>query len=341
MTYANALLAVMWLAVTAYALLAGADFGAGIWDLLAGSSKRGASQRSLIEHSIGPVWEANHVWLIFVLVIMWTAFPPLFAAVSSTLYIPLTLIALGVIARGSAFAFRKVVSELWQRRLFGAVFAFSSVVTPFFLGATAGAVASGRVPPGIGRGDSMTSWTGPVSILAGCFAVVVCGYLAAVYLTADARRAGDSSLTELFRRRALGSGVVVGAVAAAGLVVVHGNAPRLYDGLSGKALPLVIVSVAAGLASIGLLVLRRFTAVRVSAALAVTAVLWAWGVAQYPHLLLPGLTVASAAAPHATLTVTTGCVIVGMLVLLPSLGWLFVLFQRTPGRAADATGSGE
>ena len=187
----------------------------------------------------------------------------------------------------------------------------------------------------------MTSWTGPVSILAGCFAVTVCGYLAAVYLTADARRAGDTTLTRLFRRRALGSGVVVGAVAAAGLVVVRADAPRLYDGLSGKALPLVAASVVAGLTSMGLLVLHRFSAVRVSAALGVTAVLWAWGVAQYPHLLLPGLTVSAAAAPHATLTVTTGCVAIGMAVVLPSLGWLLVLFQRSPRRAADVVGSGE
>ena len=341
MSYATVLLAVMWLAVTAYALLAGADFGAGTWDLLAGSSQRGASQRSLIEHSIGPVWEANHVWLIFVLVIMWTAFPPLFAALSSTLYIPLTLIALGVIARGSAFAFRKVETELWQRRLFGAVFAFSSVVTPFFLGATAGAVASGRVPPGVGRGNSVTSWTGPVSILAGCFAVTVCGYLAAVYLTADARRAGDTTLTRLFRRRALGSGVVVGAVAAAGLVVVHADAPRLYDGLSGKALPLVVASVVAGLTfdgTAGPAPVQRGTGLGRARGHRRPVGL---GVAQYPHLLLPGLTVSAAAAPHATLTVTTGCVAIGMAVVLPSLGWLLVLFQRSPRRAADVVGSGE
>jgi cytochrome d ubiquinol oxidase subunit II len=340
MSYANLLLAVLWLAVTAYALLAGADFGAGFWDLLAGGARRGASQRSLIEHSIGPVWEANHVWLIFVLVIMWTAFPPLFAAISSTLYIPLTLIALGVIARGSAFAFRKVVTELWQRRVFGATFAFSSVVTPFFLGAVAGGVAAGRVPPGVGRGDSVTSWTGPVSILAGGFAVAVCAYLAAVYLTADARRSGDAELTELFRRRALATGVVAGGLAAAGLVVVHADAPRIFHGLDGRALPLLVLSIVAGLASMVLLVRRRFTAVRVSAALAVAAVLWGWAIAQYPRLL-PGLTVQQAAAPHATLAVTTGCVAVGMALLVPSLGWLFVLFQRSPGRAASTVTTGE
>jgi cytochrome d ubiquinol oxidase subunit II len=156
-----AVLAVIWLAVTAYALLGGADFGAGAWDLLAGRRAAGAPRRALISRAIGPVWEANHVWLIFVLVLLWTAFPPVFAAVSSTLYIPLTMIALGVIARGAAFAFRQAIDQPWAQRLFGAAFAFSSVVTPWFLGACAGAVAAGRVPPRCGRGarpSTRTCW---------------------------------------------------------------------------------------------------------------------------------------------------------------------------------------
>jgi cytochrome d ubiquinol oxidase subunit II len=327
MTLANVPLALMWTGVTAYALLGGADFGAGIWDLLAGGARRGQRQRDLIAHSIGPVWEANHVWLIFVLVVMWTAFPPLFAAISSTLYLPLTAIALGVIARGSAFAFRKAVTELWQRRLFGALFAFSSLVTPFFLGAAAGAVASGRVPPGIASGDVITSWVNPASVITGVFAVVTCAYLAAVYLTADARRSGDHFLAEAFRWRALLAGVIAGTLAAAGLAVLHTDAPGLFAGLTGRALPLVACSAAAGLASLALLGYRRFTLARVTAALAVTAVLWAWGVAQYPHLL-PGLTVGQAAAGHATLQATTISMAAGILLLLPSLAWLFLLFQR-------------
>src|SRR6201999_2113229 len=155
---ATTLLVLMWASVTVYAVAAGADFGAGAWDLLAGRTGPGARRRGLDEHSVGPVGGPNPVWLIFVLVRMWTAFPPLFAAISSTLYLPLTLVALGVIARGSSFAFRKAVTEVWQQRIFGAAFAFSSLVTPFFLGAIAGAVASGRVPPGIARGDVVTSW---------------------------------------------------------------------------------------------------------------------------------------------------------------------------------------
>ncbi|MDQ2791921.1 MAG: cytochrome D ubiquinol oxidase subunit II [Pseudonocardiales bacterium] len=325
---ATVLLVLTWAGVSAYVLLAGADFGGGLWDLLAGGSRRGARQRALIEHSVGPVWEANHVWLIFVLVLVWTAFPPLFAAVSSTLYIPLTLVALGVIARGSAFAFRKAVTELWQRRLFGAAFAFSSVITPFFLGAVGGAIASGRVPPGIAAGDVVTSWWNPTSVLAGAFTVGACAYLAAVYLTADAQREGQGELAEAFRRRGLVSGSVVGALAIAGILVLRADAPLLFGRLLGAALPLVLTSVAAGLASLVLLAYRRFTLVRITAALAVAAVLWGWGLAQYPDVLLPGLTLAQAAAPRATLLATVITVAVGLAVLVPSLAWLLLLFQR-------------
>jgi len=322
------LLAIMWTALTVYALLGGADFGAGIWDLLAGGSRRGARARSLIEHSIGPVWEANHVWLIFVLVLMWTAFPPLFAAISSTLYLPLTFVALGVIARGATFAFRKAVDELWQRRLFGATFAFSSLVTPFFLGTIAGAVASGRVPPGLARGSAISSWLNPTSLITGGFAVLACAFLAAAYLCADARRTGERALAGYFRRRCMATGVLTGAWSLLGLLVLHADASALYDRITGRALPLVLVAGLAGFATVALAARSHLAAQRVTAAIAVAAVLWAWGSAQYPYLLLPGLTVSAAAAPAATLSVTAYCVLGGSVVLLPSLGWLLVLFQR-------------
>jgi cytochrome bd ubiquinol oxidase subunit II len=342
-----AILAILWAALTVYALLGGADFGAGLWDLLAGGRASGAPRRALIEHSIGPVWEANHVWLIFVLVLMWTAFPSAFAAIASTLYIPLTLVALGVIARGSAFAFRKAIDEPWAQRLFGAAFAFSSVVTPWFLGAAAGAVASGRVPPGLARGPAWSSWLSPVSVVTGTFAVAACAFLAASYLTLDARRGGHAELAGYFRRRALASAIVVGALSVAGLLVLRADAPVLCGRLTGRALPLVVIAVAAGLISLALAwpgrpggpALKpsgagpsrlRLTALRLSAAGAVAAVLWAWGAAQYPYLLLPGLTVRAAAAPQSTLTATLVCTAVGLVLLIPSLAWLLVLFQRAP-----------
>jgi cytochrome d ubiquinol oxidase subunit II len=325
---ANLALAVMWLGLTCYALFAGADFGAGAWDLLAGGPQRGARQRELIEHSIGPVWEANHVWLIFVVVLLWTCFPPVFGSVMSTLYVPLTLAALGIIARGASFAFRKVTTELWQRQLFGVLFAASSVLTPFFLGTVAGAVASGRVPPGLGAGDPLTSWTGPTSLLGGVLAVLACAYLAAVYLCADATRTGRDDLADAFRLRALVTGVVTGAVALGGIAILAADASWLFAGLTGRALPLIVFSGAAGVAEFPLLWFRRYVIARIVAALAVTAILWGWALAQYPALLEPHVTVAASAAEGSVLAPVLVVVAVGAALLTPSLWWLYSLFQK-------------
>ncbi|GLY87662.1 cytochrome d ubiquinol oxidase subunit II [Actinoallomurus iriomotensis] len=332
MSAAQWLLVLTWVGVTVYALLGGADFGGGFWDMLAGGARRGFAQRRLIEHSIGPVWEANHVWLIFVLVMFWTCFPRVFASVASTLYIPLTLIAFGTIARGAAFAFRKASTELWQLRLFGGAFALSSILTPFFLGTVAGGVASGRVPPGLARGDLLTSWWNPTSVLAGLVAVGSTAYLAAVYLTGDARRGGDIGLAEAFRHRALVTAVVTGAIVLGGIVILRDDAPRLYAGLTGRALPLVAVSAFAGIVSLVLLLLRHYTTARLAAGLAVAAVLWGWAAAQYPLLLPPDVTVTRAAADPPVLHATLASAVVGMVLLVPSLLWLFALFQRTPKR---------
>ncbi|MEV4369844.1 cytochrome d ubiquinol oxidase subunit II [Nonomuraea sp. NPDC049637] len=325
------MLAVLWVGLTAYVLFGGADFGGGVWDLLAGGAERGRRRRDLVEHSIGPVWEANHVWLIFVIVLAWTGVPSVFASVASTLYIPLTLVALGVIGRGAAFAFRKVSSRLWQRRLFGATFAFSSVVTPFFLGAAAGGIASGRVPPGVAKGDLVGSWVNPTSMAVGALGVGTAAYLAAVYLTRDAQRGGQEDLAEEFRRRALGCGAVVGVLAAVSLLVLRADTPALFAELTtGRALPLLALSVLAGLASLVLLWRRAYLAVRLSAALAVTGLLWGWGVGQYP-VLLPGLTLDQAAATDAVLGASLGSLAVGAVLLVPSLWWLYATFQRERG----------
>lgn len=328
MSTADAVLVVMWVGLTAYALFGGADFGGGWWDLLAGGAERGAPQRMLIEHSIGPVWEANHVWLIFVLITLWTGFPPAFAAIMSTLYVPLTLAAFGVILRGSAFAFRKSVSEVSLKRLFGATFALSSVITPFFLGTVAGAVASGRVPPGTAHGDPVTSWLNPTSVLGGTMAVGVCAYLAAVYLCADARRDGEDDLAEAFRLRAIVTALVLGLLTIVGVVVLAADAPKLFDGLTGRALPLIVVSGLAGAASVVLLARRDYTVARVTAAIAVTAVIWGWGVGQYPHLLEPSFTVDEAAADPAALRPLLVTMGVAGAIVGPSLALLFAMFQR-------------
>lgn len=332
--YANVVLGFLWGGITAYVLLAGADFGAGFWDLLAGSASSGAAQRRRIAESIGPVWEANHVWLIFALVVTWTGFPTVFAAIASTLYVPLIAVAFGVILRGSAFAFRGAVSELRLQRAFGAAFALSSVVTPFFLGTVAGAIASGRVPLGVARGDVITSWLNPTSILGGVLAVEVSAYLAAVYLTRDCERHHEEELALAFRFRALLMGVVTGVTALLGILVLKADAPRLFDGLTHRGLLLVVASILFGGLSLALLSLRRYVAVRATAALAVVAVLWAWGVAQYPDVLAGVITVSGAAAPEQTLLPLLVSLAIGSALLIPALVLLYSFQSDVPERSS-------
>ncbi|MGY1823097.1 cytochrome d ubiquinol oxidase subunit II [Geodermatophilus sp. SYSU D00079] len=339
MTLAEVVLSVMFVGLVAYGVFGGADFGAGIWDLLAGGTRRGGPQRGLIERSIAPIWEANHVWLIFVLVVLWTAFPGAFAAVVTTLYIPLTLAAFGMIARGAAFAFRKSVTTLGLRRFLGACFALSSLATPYFLGAVVGGVASGRVPPGIAAGDVLTSWLNPTSALGGVLAVLVCAHLAAVFLCADARREGADDLVRQFRTRALGTAAVTGAAGIAGLFVLRADAPQLFEGLTGRALPVVALSVVAGLAALGLLATRRYVPARAASALAVTAILVGWAVAQYPYVLVPDLTIEQAAGGRPTLVAMLVALLAGSVLLVPALVYLYVLFQRAPPQHAAGTPS--
>ena len=328
MTLAEAVLGAAFAGLVMYALFGGADFGGGVWDLLAGGTERGRRARDRVERSIGPVWEANHVWLIFVLVVLWTGFSSAFAAAVTTLYLPLTLAAFGIIGRGAAFAYRKSVDTPAMRRFFGAVFAVSSVLTPFFLGTVVGAVASGRVPPGIAAGDVVTAWVTPTSFLGGTLAVLTCAYLAAVFLCGDARRDGEHDLAEAFRRRAVVSAVVTGAAGLAGIAVLRADAPLLFDGLTGRGLPVVVLSVVAGLAALALVLARRYIAARLVSALAVTSILVGWAVSQYPYLLPPTRTVDQAAAGRPTLLALLIALSVGAVVLVPALAYLYTLFQR-------------
>jgi cytochrome d ubiquinol oxidase subunit II len=272
------------LGVLAYAIFGGADFGAGFWDLVAGGADRGRAPRALVDHSLGPVWEANHTWLIYCLVVSWSAFPEAFAAVMTTLYLPLGLAALGIVLRGSGFAFRKVVVRTAHQRVAGAAFAASSVVTPFFLAAVGGGIASGRVPLQ-GHGDPISSWWNPTSLIAGVLAVASCAYLAAVFLTADARAEGRQDLQRYFRRRAWIAAWVTGALSIAGLVVVRFDAYRLFSRLITVALPAVIVSVLAGVAALVLLRTATRRLIRLLAAVATAGLVVGWSIAQYPYVL--------------------------------------------------------
>ena len=314
------------LGVTAYAVLGSADFGAGFWDLTAGGARRGGPVRGMIQHSMSPVWEANHVWLIFVLVIVWTAFPVAFGSVFSTLSIPLFLASLGIIFRGAAFVLRGQAATMNEARGLGALFALSSVLIPFFLGSALGGVASGRVEVGNAAGARFESWLNPTSVLIGVLGVTTGAYLAAVFLAGDSRRAGLPDLVRAFRARALGMGVLAGAIALGGLLVVRSDARELYDGLtSGGGLAMVLVSGLAGLLTLGLVWFERYGPARLTAALVVATLVVGWALAQGPYLLPGELTLEEAAADDAVLAAVLVSMAAGSVILGPSLWFLYRL----------------
>ena len=321
--------------LTLYALGAGADFGGGVWDLLS-SGPRARAQRDLIAHAIGPIWEANHVWLILVVVVMFVCFPLAWAVLSTVLHIPLTLMLLGIVLRGSAFTFRAYddASDAVQRRR-GRVFAIASVITPLMLGMCAGAVASGAVQMRDGRvvGGFVRPWLAAFPFAVGLLAVALFAFLAAVYLTLEA--GDDDALREDFRRRALASGIAVGAIAFLSLVLARRGAPLVWEGLVGRhwSVPLHIATALYALGALAALVRRRFTYARTCAVLQVTFVLWGWGVSQFPYVVPPSLTFTEAAAPPAVLRAVLEALAAGAVILAPSLWALYRVFK---GRRVEA-----
>jgi cytochrome d ubiquinol oxidase subunit II len=316
-----------------YVVLGGADFGAGFWQLFARRGPHANRIRDHAHHSMGPVWEANHVWLIFVLTVTWTAYPRVFESLASTLCIPLFVAGIGIVLRGAAYAMRSGVESDREVRTVDAIFGISSILTPFALGAAVGGLASLRVPTGNAAGDLVTSWLNATSITVGILAVAVSAYLAAVYLAADAVRQGDDDLAVAFRHRALGAGAVGGLAAAAGIVVLRFDAHRLFDRLVwGPGTAAVVVSVLAGLATLGLVARRRFEPARYTAALAVAAIVAGWAVGQSP-LMLRDLTVSQAAASHSTLIAVIVAVVAGGRPALPVAG---AALPAHPGRTAGA-----
>jgi NADH dehydrogenase len=319
---------ILWFTVTSYAVFGGADYGAGFWDLTAGGARRGAPARALIDHAMAPVWEANNVWLIFALVVLWTAFPAAFGAIMSTLYLPMALAAAGIVLRGSGFVFRESTQALTGRRLFGAAFALSSVVTPFFLGASFGAIASGRVPAGHPAPESAWAWWGPTPALVGLLAASSAAFLAAVFLVFDARRV-DDTLDRHFRWRAIGSGVATGLLAIVGLFVIRSDAPFLFHGLVRRGLPFVLISGACGGAVVVLLAQGVTRGTRALAVVAVVTMLAGWGLAQYPYLLPTSLTLDAAAGATRSLAWLVVVFVIACLTAVPALALLFVLDQRS------------
>jgi cytochrome bd ubiquinol oxidase subunit II len=328
MQLAEVPLVLMLVGLAAYATLGGADFGAGFWQLFGSRSERDREIREHAHHSMGPVWETNHVWLIFILVVCWTAYPEAFGSLMSTLAVPLFIAAIGIILRGTTYALRSGTTTLREQRIAETVLGVSSILTPFALGAAIGGIASGRVPVGNAEGDLVDSWLNPTSILIGTLAVVTGAHMAAVFLAADAARIGRFDLADAFRVRALGSGVAAGAVAVGGLAVVYDDADVIWDGLtSGAGLGAVLVSGAAGLATLWLVGARRFEPARYSAAVSVAAIIAGWALAQRPTFL-PGLTIDEAAAGRSTLIALLLSIVIGALLLLPSLALLFGLVLR-------------
>jgi cytochrome d ubiquinol oxidase subunit II len=323
--------------VALYTVLAGADFGAGFWQLAAGRGARAQRVREHAHHSMAPVWEANHVWLIFVLTVFWTAYPKAFGSIASTLWVVLFLALLGIIFRGAAYALRSGAFSAREASAIDTTFSLSSLITPFALGAAVGAIATNRVPVGNAAGHLLSSWLNGTSIFIGILAVVSSAYLAAVYLAADAARDGQEQVEHDFRLRALGSGVIAGALAFGGIFIVNADNHALFHSLmNGPALAAVVVSFAAGLGTLGLVYARRYEPARYCGALAVAAVVAGWAVSRWPTIL-PGLTVHQAAAGHDTLVWVVAAVLGGGAILFPALALLFRMAVTGRFRAAETT----
>jgi len=308
-----------------YAVLGGADFGAGFWQLVAGKGERADEVRDHAHHAMAPVWEANHVWLIFVLTVVWTAYPGAFGSIASTLSIPLFIAGIGIVLRGGAYSLRAGTTTAREQRRIDSVFALASILTPFALGTVIGGVASERVHVGNPGGSLASSWLNPTSIAVGVLAVASAAYMAAVFLSGDAQRDGRRDLAERFRLRALAAGVAAGAAAIGGLVVLRFDTHRLFTHLTqGAGLPALVLSLLAGIATLALVWRRRYEPARYTASLAVAATIAGWALAQRP-LFLRDLTVQEAAAGHDTQVAVVVAVFAGAVILFPSLALLFRL----------------
>jgi cytochrome bd ubiquinol oxidase subunit II len=334
---AIAVAAILVVVIAAYALFGGADFGGGIWDLLAGGAERGAAPRELIDESITPVWEGNHVWLVFILVLTWTAFPPAFAAIMTALFVPLAVSVLGIVLRGAGFAFRHTAERLHMRQFTGATFAAASLLTPFFMGTVVGAIATGQVPVHP-AGNVLAAWTSPTAILTGFLFVAACAYISAVYLVLEARQRGHQDLARYFSLRATAAGVVTGGLGGATFAELPTSSPYVYNRLTGIALPLVAISIAAGIAVLGMLWLRWYHAVflRATAAIAVATVVCGWGLAQYPYLFPTSMPLAGDSAPNASLVGEFVVAGLALLLVAPGFVLLYFLQQRRMLTAADS-----
>lgn len=327
LAYANAVL--IWLSMIAYAVLGGADFGGGAWNLFS-FGKSAQKQRELISEALGPVWEANNVWLIFLAVGLYTAFPLVSAILSIALFIPITLALIGVVMRGAAFAFQSTMgSESSLRKVWGRAFSIASLLTPLMLGMTAAAVASGQisvaghVPIALIRPWLAT----PFAWAVGLMAVAICSVEAAIFLTIEAGTRGMSDLVEAFRTRAFIAGGAMAVLGILSFALSPGSAPILWRGMLDHALWAAILTILLGIATTIVLFQRRYRLARFFMALETGGILGTWGLAQLPYIIPPDITVMGAASPPMTLLQFFICALIGLAILIPSHWLLFHVFK--------------
>jgi cytochrome d ubiquinol oxidase subunit II len=331
MSIALVALIVLWWALIVYAVLGGADFGAGVWDLLA-FGRSAERQRDLINHALGPVWEANHVWLIFLIVGLFNVFPSAFYSLSIALFFPFSIVLIGIVLRGAAFIFQyyAVQTKGAFARTWSRVFSATSVITPFFLGASAAAVASGHLlsPDGTPQATYIVGWTSPFALVIGAMAVTLCATIAAIYLTVEAREtAHDEQLAEKYRRRALIAGGITAVLGALGLLLSISEAPLLWQGMLNHGVPVVIVTMIIGLLTAVALFMRRHRIARVLIVTETAFMLGAWGLAQFPYIIPPHATIDNSSNDPAVIGVLLVCIVIGMVILIPSLYYLFAVFK--------------
>jgi cytochrome d ubiquinol oxidase subunit II len=329
MVLAYIVIALLWGSIIAYAVLGGADFGGGVWNLLA-SGSQAKRQQELIEHAIGPVWEANNVWLIYLIVGLFTAFPAVAYTLAIALFVPFTLALLGIVMRGAAFAFEThITHSVDLKRAWGRAFSAASTITPFLLGATAAAVAGGQIRYNHGavQADRFLPWLQPFALVIGALALSLCATIAAVYLTVEAQDNHDQVMMTAFRHRALLAGFVTSIFGLVGIILAPSAAPVIWQGLTHQALPVMILTMLVGAATAWCLLDQRYHAARVLVVVMTAGLLGAWGLAQLPYIIPPDLTVANAASPPLTLAEFLGSAVVGMAILLPSLWFLFRVFK--------------
>lgn len=327
------LLSVIWLALIAYTAFGGADFGAGFWDLIA-SGPLADEQHSLIDNALGPVWETNHVWLVFLVVGLFSAFPVPFSLIVIVLFIPVTLALFGTVLRGSAFVFRTHGLREGRLRLWTRAFSFSSILTPFCLGLAAAAVASGqiRVSRGVPVQANLGSlWLSPFALTIGFMAIALCATIAAVFLTVEGTNSKKHDLTELFRTRALIAGAVTSVLGAAGLGLSTIYAPLLWRGMISHTIPLVVATMVIGLATAATVYLRYYRIARILVVGEAAFLLSSWGVSQIPYLVPPDITVDSGASDPSTLVLLLIGIVVGMAIIIPSIYLLFYLLKLKSG----------